>query len=67
MTYISITKCDGPGCNKQINNVKWDAPIYHTLIIGGSDFEMSTGRPEQYHFCSLACLRQWIEDHVRVE
>jgi len=50
MTYINITKCDGPGCIQETDNAQY-VPKYHTLSI--------EGKPPK-HFCSLKCLEFWV-------
>jgi hypothetical protein len=62
MSYINQIKCDGPDCSN-INDLPGSGlePVYHTLTLGGSDFEMSMRViPEIYHFCSYQCLRGFL-------
>lgn len=66
MTRISIIKCDGPGCKKQIDNNEPLAdtqPTYHYLCIGGSDFEMSFSVNREYHFCSIECISKFLDTY----
>ncbi len=55
MSSISLTKCDGIGCDNQIDHNKTMNPTYIRLDLGGSDFEMSFGE-QSLDYCSLECL-----------
>lgn len=62
MSYTAITKCDGPDCKNQYDETKWDAPTYHELKIGGSDFEMSLSKQAKFDFCCIDCLEKFLKE-----
>ncbi len=62
-----MLKCDGPGCSEQVDPEAFGAPTYHQLWLGGSDFEMSFSTQRRYDFCSLECLRRFIDECLKDE
>lgn len=52
-------ECD---CCKIKREDAWDVPEWISLCLGGSDFERSFGQFPVYHFCSVSCLKESVED-----
>lgn len=64
MSEINKTVCDGPDCKNEIDHSDYGAPTYHRLSIGGSDFTMSFGSPEErvLDFCCFECLKKYVDE-----
>lgn len=64
MSTINRTVCDGPNCKNEVDHNSCGAPTYHRLYVGGSDFSMSFGSPEEREldFCCFECLKAYVDE-----
>ena len=67
MSETYFISCDNEGCDETTNPNDYGASVFHKVILGGSDFELSCMSPEerQLDFCSLDCMKEWINKTIQ--
>jgi hypothetical protein len=66
MGVINKVFCDNDHCENETDLNDALAPTFHRIFFGGSDFEMSLKQADFKDFCSLECLKEWIEEQFKL-